>query len=490
MCLPYHPCNDGGNPREAAIHPDTTSPIGIYVRVSSRAGREEERFHSPREQAERATALVVARGLTPGPTYEDIDVSGATPPMQRPAMGRLLRDLEAGRLAGIAAFSLDRLSRDPAHGDALVKEVTRAGGVILTPDIPDAIDTPTGEFTFGMLLQVARLYRSQAKARFEAAKERATLAGIPVGRVPFGYRQDEERRLEVNPDTAGIVRELFERRSAGAGLNTLALLLGERTGRPWSRGAVVAMLKNRVYTTGRLTYSGTVSEWEAGGIIDEALFQAAQVKYPDHRPPRAEHSTWLLTGFLKCANCGYSLSPTATNSGRGGPKRRYYRCVNHRCDVKGAARADILERWVILESFSVGDELEVRASTAGLGELEEALTVAERRYNQVRTPEVRDALGDDWAADVKARRMERDEAAAALGRARAEQGNPAQDLRLRDIWDDLDLPSRREALRMYWKAIHVGKRKPGEGTPIRLVATGPGIEAALARPPTTLKDGE
>ena len=117
--------------------------VGIYVRVSRKGDREDERFHSPKEQAERASALAVARGYTPGPVFEDIDVSGATEPSKRPGMGELLARIDAGELEGIAAFSLDRLSREPAHGDALVKRVTRRGGVILTPDIPDAIDSPT-----------------------------------------------------------------------------------------------------------------------------------------------------------------------------------------------------------------------------------------------------------------------------------------------------------------------------------------------------------
>lgn len=133
-------------------------PIALYVRVSSRAGRDDDTFHSPREQAERARGLCYAQGLEPGPVFEDIDVSGATHPHDRPGMAGILRGIQAGEYGGVAAYSLDRLSREPAHGDLIVREVTTAGGVILTPDIPDALDSPTGEFTFGMLLQVARLH--------------------------------------------------------------------------------------------------------------------------------------------------------------------------------------------------------------------------------------------------------------------------------------------------------------------------------------------
>src|SRR5438105_10254297 len=40
---------------------NSTLPIGLYVRVSAQGDREDDRFHSPKEQADRARALVVAK---------------------------------------------------------------------------------------------------------------------------------------------------------------------------------------------------------------------------------------------------------------------------------------------------------------------------------------------------------------------------------------------------------------------------------------------
>lgn len=459
-----------------------TKSIGIYVRVSARGDREDDRFHSPTEQAERASALALARGYVPGPIFSDIDVSGATAPAKRPQMRELLDAIDRGELAGIVAYSLDRLSREPAHGDALVKRVTKAGGVILTPDIPDAIDTPTGEFTFGMLLQVAKLYRSQAGARFASAKQRSILRGIPVGRVPIGYRPRPDRTLEPDPATAPAVRELFEARAAGAGRTKLARLFEERTGRHWSREGVAAILRNRLYATGRLQYGDVVSQVEAGAIVDEPLWHAAQRAAP-MRPSRPEAKTeWLLSGFLKCAACGYNLAPAATNSGRRDKsKRRYYRCVNRRCSERAGVRAERIERFVTLQSFIVGDDLETRAAAPDLAELEEALATAERRLEQVMADGAADNLGELWAPEVRRRREARDEAAGVLGAARQEAGVGGMDVRLRDAWDELDLADRREALKLFWKEIRVG-RHGDDGTPMTFVARGPGRETAIAVP--------
>lgn len=471
------------------------APIGIYVRVSRKGDREDDRFHSPREQAERAAALARAKGYTPGPTFEDIDVSGATPPARRPAMGALLKEIEAGRLAGIAAYSLDRLSREPAHGDELVKHVTKAGGVVLTPDIPEAIDSPTGEFTFGMLLQVAKLYRSQAGARFVSAKERAIRAGIPVSKVPVGYRKRADRKLEVDPVLAPAVREVFERRANGAGYTELANLLTEITGRTWTLPGARGVVMNRIYATGRLEMGAVVSDHDAGALVDEPLWHAAQGS-AGLRPKREGESPWLLTGLARCAACGYSLACWTGAKRRrnavGGwvavpedQRARRYRCRNRRCAEQTNVEARRLERYVAERTAAVDHELATRTKAPDLGPLEDALAAAERRLTQVLSPEAQDALGAAWAATAKTRRLERDAAAAALGEARIAAGGPALSFRIEDVWSGLSAADKRTTLAMFWKEIRVGRKavpKSRGPVPLTLVARGPHGEAEVALP--------
>lgn len=458
------------------------STVGIYVRVSRKGDREDERFHSPREQAERAAALAVAKGYVPGPVFEDIDVSGGKAPADRPAMGALLAAIDRGELGGIAAYALDRLSRDPGHGDALVKRVTKAGGVLLTPDMPEAIDSPTGEFQFGVMLQVAKLYRRTAGARFATSKERAIRAGIPVSVTPTGYRQRDDRRIELDPALAPALRRAFERRAAGAGWTEVANLLGEATGRTWALGSARRLIGNRLYATGRLEHSGVVSEWDAGALVDEATWHAAQ-RNGGPRPKRRAESNWTLTGLLKCGACGHGLKvwTGATRrrnwQGEWEPvpaerRPRRYRCRNRACTAQTNVNANLIEPWVLARTLQVGDELETRSEAADLGALEDELATAERRMEQVLAPEAQDALDDAWAATAKARRTERDAAATRLGEARATAGVAAVRGRLSDVWDALTLGERRAALAAYWQAIHVGRKRPEGGTPIRFVARG------------------
>jgi DNA invertase Pin-like site-specific DNA recombinase len=469
--------------------------VGIYVRVSRKGDREDERFHSPGEQAERAIALAVAKGYTPGPVFEDINVSGATAPADRPAMGKLLGRIDSGELAGVAAYALDRLSRDPGHGDALVKRITRAGGVVLTPDIPEAIDSPTGEFTFGMLLQVAKLYRSTAGARFASAKERAIRAGIPVGTAPVGYRQRADRTLELDPATAPVVRELYERPPPGA---------RPPGSPPWpasGRGHRPAVVTPGVAGASSAIASTPPAASSTGDVVSDVgpgpsstrpsgtPPRAPSARRPARRAPRRRGSSRASCGAPRAGAPALGRGRPSTARPAPGhmdwvtvenPQRRY-RCRDLNCQAKANVDADRLERWVVLESFRAGDELLSRSTAPDLTALEEALAQAERRLAQALEPEAQDALGDAWASTVKARRRERDAVAHELGDARREAGAPVVDFRLRDVWDSYSPEDRRAALGLYWKVIHVG-RPNGTGTPLKLVARGPGREAELELP--------
>lgn len=465
----YRPrrARDGGRARMSAMDAPrdaltVRAPLVAYVRVSKKGDREGDRFRSPTEQADRARSHAESRGWAVGEVIEDMDVSGATHPEERPGMARALELIRRGRAGGLVAHSLDRLSRDPGHGDWLVQEVTAHNGVVTAPDMPEDITSPTGEFTFGMLLGVARLYRRTAGQRFQQAQERATLAGIPHGRIPFGYRQLPDRTIEPDPELVPLVRGLFEGRIHGHGWGHLATVLSEETGRPWSRRGVQHVVGNQLYRTGRIASGVIVSEVEAGAIVDEATWHAAQAPR-GVRDGRTDRASAPLAGLLKCAACGYTLVHWRPSAKQAGTAPRY-RCQGLHCPARVTVHAPTVESLVVAEAFAVDLKLVAQPQrTADLEPLEEALVLATRRFDQVQMPDAMDALGDAWASAAKSRREERDAAARALGEARAEAGVSSEGgsggavLRLGHIWDDLEPAQQREALRWIFEEVRVRK---------------------------------
>jgi DNA invertase Pin-like site-specific DNA recombinase len=439
-------------------------PLIVYVRVSRVGDREGESFRSPREQEDRARAWAESKGYAVGEVIADLDVSGGVHPQDRPGMSRALEEIRAGRAGGLTAFGIDRYSRDPSGGDWLVNEVTSNGGILTAPDVPEDITTPTGEFTWTMLLGVARLYRRTAGARFQVAQDNATLTGIPVGPVPLGYRprSEKDRRLEVDPDVAPIIRELFEARAAGAGWRLLAKLLTERTGRRYTPGTIAGRISNPLYRTGRLEYRGVVSEHDAGAIVDAATWHAAQ---KPRQPRNGRDGKWLLSGLLRCAECGRSLRPWKPSQKQAHTAPRY-RCDGDTCPSRVSVHAPATEDLVVQEAFAQDLRLVTKPQkVTDLAGLERALEDAERRFAAIQTPDVQDAMGSDWAANLRERREARDAAAAALVEARQEAGETADGrkvLALGHIWEDLEPSQQRLALRWLFAEVRVAKVPRGQ----------------------------
>ena len=84
----------------------------IYTRKSSEEGLEQN-FNSLDAQREACEAFILSQkheGWIALPEmYDDGGISGAT--MERPALKRLLLDIEAGRIDTVVVYKVDRLTR-------------------------------------------------------------------------------------------------------------------------------------------------------------------------------------------------------------------------------------------------------------------------------------------------------------------------------------------------------------------------------------------
>jgi DNA invertase Pin-like site-specific DNA recombinase len=327
-------------------------PIDIYVRVS-RVGKRGETLISPDQQERRARAHATAHDLRVGKVLPaDLDESGGK--LDRPGLNEALRRVESGESGGIIVAWLDRLSRDSEHAHGLVRRINQAGGVIYAPDAPADWTTPEGELQAGFVFLLATSVRKRARAGFERAREQAIERGIPENtRAAVGYRkrdgEGQDRRLELHSATAPVVREVFERRAAGAGPTELAALL-EREGVPtsqgsgtWSKQAVYSLLSNRVYL-GELRYGRDgrfVNAESHDPIVELPLWTAAQ--HPNGRSVArvGETSAWLLAGILRCHACRYCMQGTTTSRGK-----RIYRCTRrHAGGICPHPAASTPRRW-------------------------------------------------------------------------------------------------------------------------------------------------
>jgi DNA invertase Pin-like site-specific DNA recombinase len=132
----------------------------IYTRKSSEEGLEQD-FNSLDAQREACEAFILSQkheGWTALPEmYDDGGISGAT--MERPALKRLLADIEAGHVDTVVVYKVDRLTR--SLGDfAKIVEVFDTGGASFV-SVTQQFNTTTsmGRLTLNMLLSFAQFER-------------------------------------------------------------------------------------------------------------------------------------------------------------------------------------------------------------------------------------------------------------------------------------------------------------------------------------------
>ena len=120
------------------------SQVGIYRRQSHVSSAEKIGDSIPRVQAafERQEAacrdLVASKGGIIVAVYSDEGI-GAYKKTVRPDFERILNDLEVGHIEGLAAWKLDRLTRNQEDLSRLWDMIQKSGAVLAC--VHDAVDT-------------------------------------------------------------------------------------------------------------------------------------------------------------------------------------------------------------------------------------------------------------------------------------------------------------------------------------------------------------
>ncbi|MGE4164151.1 MAG: recombinase family protein [Vicinamibacterales bacterium] len=317
----------------------------LYTRQSVTDAKEE--FSSLDAQREAAEAYVLsqrARGWRALPDrYDDAGISGAT--ADRPALKRLLDDVEAGRVDCIVVYKIDRLSRSIADFVQLMDRFDKKG--VAFAAVTQQFDTSTsvGRLTLNLLSCFAQYEREviaeRTRDKVHAARRRGRWTGGPP---PLGYDvAPEGGRIVVNEVEAKRVRQIFALHAEHETVTRTVEALNargwttkawttregrERPGGPWTKHTLGKLLANPTYI-GRVGLQGEDFEGEHQGIVDPAVFARAQelLAQRTHKPGKrrgGRRGTALLSGLLRCAPCDAAMGMTWTR--RGARVHRYYLC--------------------------------------------------------------------------------------------------------------------------------------------------------------------
>ncbi|WP_420419734.1 recombinase family protein [Pacificispira sp.] len=312
----------------------------VYTRKSTEEGLEQD-FNSLDAQREACEAFIRSQSgegwkLIPTP-YDDGGFSGGS--MERPALARLLSDIEERRIDTVVVYKVDRLTRSLSDFARIVDVFDGHGVSFVSVTQQFNTTTSMGRLTLNMLLSFAQFEREvtgeRIRDKIAASKRKGMWMG---GRVPLGY-EPNGRTLAIDESGAETVQTIFRLylelgnvRLVKAEADRRGLTTKRRTsanekqsgGRPMSRGYIYKLLGNPLYA-GRISHKGQTYEGQHPPIIDDKTWDAVQTMLAGNTRAKSSRSRSTdrspLMGKL-FDETGAPLTPShAVKSGR---RYRYY----------------------------------------------------------------------------------------------------------------------------------------------------------------------
>ena len=312
----------------------------IYTRKSTDEGLDQE-YNSLEAQRDSALAFISSQRhegwIANDDGYDDGGFSGGN--TNRPALKRLLADVEDGRIDVVVVYKIDRLSRSLSDFAKMVDLFDARGVTFVSVTQQFNTTTSMGRLTLNILLSFAQFEREVTGERIRDKIAASKAKGMWMGGTPpLGY-DVRERKLVVNESEAVLVRDIFARyaETGSAAQLVRELQVEGHTTKVWvtqtgkrhdgkviDQLALFTMLRNRLYL-GEITHKGQSFPGQHEPIISPDLWAAVHA-YVDRRKmgPRIRHKKEpaLLTGLLNAPD-NQRMLPTYTQK-KNGKRYRYY----------------------------------------------------------------------------------------------------------------------------------------------------------------------
>lgn len=317
-----------------------TLNCAIYTRKSSEEGLEQG-FNSLDAQREACEAFVLSqqhegwRALAT--QYDDGGYSGGT--IERPALKKLLEDIDNKRIQVVVVYKVDRLTRSLADFAKIVERFDGRGVSFVSVTQQFNTTSSMGRLTLNVLLSFAQFEREvtgeRIRDKIAASKQRGMWMG---GTPPIGYRGNE-RTLEVEESSSKLIQHIFMRYLKLGSVQELKRELDDENrvtpnrvsnaGNPYgglqfSRGQLYRILTNPIYI-GRIPHREEIYQGQHPGIVDQALWDAVQAKMTGNRQGHSRRGTVpsasLLMGLIVDGR-GHRLIPS--HSQKQSKRYRYY----------------------------------------------------------------------------------------------------------------------------------------------------------------------
>lgn len=388
---------------DAPIEIPAHALAGLYNRISVEDGDDEEQNSLGNQKKIALHYLSEQTGIKFVDSYSDNGYTGMN--YNRPDFQRMMADLRSGRINCVIVKDISRLGRHFIQTSEYVERIFPEMGVRLIC-INDGYDSAAeGADALALTLplkmvmndfyvkDISRKIRSGINAKIGAGDYIPSASSIPYGYI----RNPEDITFDIDPETAPIVRKIFELRAEGMSLNGIAAVLNKE-GHPspgklrylrgitmssryvnanWIRGTIRKMLCDQVYIGNRVhgrvqsdKYGQKKSrrgeeEWYVveqahPAIIPTELFEKVQEvakterrrlsEMDRHEGPDLDYRN-LFRGKVFCAECGSTMT---AGKGLGRPGSGispwlFYDCNNYKYSSRLKCSSHYIRQEVIMD---------------------------------------------------------------------------------------------------------------------------------------------
>lgn len=320
----------------------------VYARFSSHSQGEQ----SIEGQLAAARAYAAARGYTIIHEYIDRAMTGKND--NRDDFQKMLTDCAKKQFTVIIVWKVDRFGRNREE-ITFNKYRAKKHGVRVEYVAENLPDSPEAVILESVLEGMAEYYSLQLSQNIRRGyRENAKKCKYAGGRIPLGYKLDDNKMFMVDEETAPIVRLIFKMYAEGKTIQEVidhlnAQGLKTSVGQPFTKNSLRTVLKNEKYI-GIFDFKNGEIRIEGGvpPIVDDTTFLKVQkLLQINQRAPASKwtRADYLLTGKLFCGSCG-SLMTGESGTSKTGAKHNYYLCGNHKKRNKTCSRKAIRQDWI------------------------------------------------------------------------------------------------------------------------------------------------
>ena len=359
----------------------------LYVRLS-RDDEGQGDSNSISHQIEILTRYAKEHGIEHYKVYKDDGYSGTN--FNRPGFQEMLADIEAGHVSTVIVKDMSRFGRNYLEV-GLYTEIRFPDMGVRFIAVNDGVDSERqmdNDFTpFRNIIN--EWYAKDTSKKIRAVFRAKGMNGKRLStQAPYGYLRDGEGNLTTDPETAPVVRLIFQLCAEGNGPSKIARMLRERgiptpgtlefrrTGRTrryhpddpcgWSGDTIKDILEQDAYLgrttnfkTARLSFKskkkianspdkmGTFENTHEA-IIDKETWDIVQNIRAQRRRPTKMGEMGMFSGLAFCADCGKKLYHC--RSTKWTEEQECYTCSTYRTHKGCSAhyvRAVVLEQLVL-----------------------------------------------------------------------------------------------------------------------------------------------